>query len=49
MKESYPTSVPLHRRGETDARIRFNVTVQRILPLYKGELEGVVGKVRDKK
>jgi len=48
MKESYPTSVPLHREG-TDARIRFNVTVQRILPLYKGELEGVVGKVRDKK
>ena len=35
---------PLHR-GETDARKRYNVTMQRVLPLSKGELEGVQSKI----
>ena len=48
MKKATPTGPLCTGRGETDARIRFNVTVQRVLPLCKGELEGVVGKVKDK-
>ena len=32
-------------RGETDARKRYNVTMQRVLPLSKGELEGVQSKI----
>ena len=34
--------------GETDAREPCNVSMQRILPLCKGELEGVVGKEKTK-
>ena len=41
MKELPPLAPP-YTGGETDARSRSNVTMQRILPLCKGELEGVV-------
>ena len=37
-----PPLAPPYTGGETDARSRSNVTMQRILPLCKGELEGVV-------
>ena len=47
MKELPPPAPPC-TGGETDARMRFNVVMQRILPLCKGELEGVVGKIKTK-
>ena len=41
-----PPLAPPYTGGETDARRCFNVAMQRVLPLCKGELEGVVGKVK---
>ena len=46
IKIKQPPLAPPYTGGETDARSRSNVTMQRILPLCKGELEGVVGSVR---
>ena len=40
--EKLPPLAPPCTRGETNARKRHYTTVQRILPLCKGELEGVV-------
>ena len=37
-----PPPAPPYTGGETDARKRHNATMQRVLPLCKGELEGVV-------
>ena len=37
-----PPPAPPYTGGETDARRCFNVAMQRVLPLCKGELEGVV-------
>ncbi len=45
MKE-LPPPTPPYTGGETGARRRHNVTMQRILPLCKGELEGVVEKLK---
>ena len=39
---------PPFQEEETNARKLHNATMQRVLPLCKGELEGVVGKVKDK-
>ncbi len=36
---------PPFQGGETDARRRFNITMQPVLPLSKGELEGVHSKL----
>ena len=41
MKELPPLAPP-YTGGETNARRRHNATMQRVLPLCKGELEGVV-------
>ena len=41
MKE-LPPPPPPYTGGETNARKRYNVTMERVLPLSKGELEGVV-------
>ena len=43
-----PPPAPPYTGGVTDARMCFNVPVYRILPLCKGELEGVVGKIKTK-
>ena len=40
--EKLPTLAPPCTGGETNARNRINVSMSRILPLCKGELEGVV-------
>ena len=40
--EKLPPLAPPCTGGETNARKRHYTTVQRILPLCKGELEGVV-------
>lgn len=40
MKKQLPLLTPPCTGGETDARRRFNVTIQHVLPLWKGELEG---------
>ena len=32
---------PPYTGGETNARKRYNITMERVLPLSKGELEGV--------
>ncbi len=46
MKKQLPPPTPPYTGGEPNARRRFNATVQRsILPLCKGELEGVVESV----
>ena len=42
MKKQLPPPTPPCTGGETNARKRHYTTVQRILPLCKGELEGVV-------
>ena len=42
MKKQLPPPTPPCTGGETNARKRHYTTVQRILPLGKGELEGVV-------
>ena len=39
MKKQLPLLTPPCTVGETDARRRFNVTIQHVLPLWKGELE----------
>ena len=44
MKKLPPLAPPC-TGGETNARKHYNVTMKHILPLCKGELEGVVGKV----
>ena len=43
-----PPPAPPCTGGETDARNRINVSMLRILPLCKGELEGVVGNLKSK-
>ena len=42
MKKQLPPPTPPYTGGETNARNRHDTTVQRVLPLCKGELEGVV-------
>ena len=42
-----PRPAPASPPGETDA-LPLNATAPRILPLCKGELEGVVGKLKVK-
>ena len=37
-----PPPPPPYTGGETNARNHYNVTMERVLPLSKGELEGVV-------
>ena len=46
MKNQLPPPTPPCTGGETNARRRHDITVLRVLPLCKGELEGVVGSVR---
>ena len=41
-----PPLAPPYTGGETDAGMRSSVSMQRILPLCKGELEGVVEKLK---
>ena len=48
MKKLPPLAPPC-TGGETNARKYYNVTMKRILPLCKGELEGVVGKIGAKR
>ena len=36
-----PPPTPPYTGGETNARKRYNITMERVLPLSKGELEGV--------
>ena len=45
MKKQLPPPTPPCTGGETNARKRPYTTVQRILPLWKGEVEGVVNAV----
>ena len=40
--EELPPPAPPYTGGETNARRRYDVTMRHILPLCKGELEGVV-------
>ena len=40
MKKTTPTNSPLHR-GRDERKKEADVTMQRVLPLSKGELEGV--------
>ena len=42
MKKQLPPPTPPDTGGEPNARNRFNLTMQHILPLCKGELEWVV-------
>ena len=42
MKKQLPPPTPPYTGGEPNARNRFNITMKPILPLCKGELEGVV-------
>ena len=42
MKKQLPPPTPPYTGGETNARNRHDVTPPRVLPLCKGELEGVV-------
>ena len=42
MKKQLPPPTPPYTGGEPNARNRFNITMKHILPLCKGELEGVV-------
>ena len=42
MKNQLPPPTPPYTGGETNARNRHDVTPPRVLPLCKGELEGVV-------
>jgi len=42
MKKQLPPPAPPCIGRETNAESRFNVSMQHILPLCKGELEGVV-------
>ena len=42
MKKQLPPPTPPYTGGETNARNCFNATMKRVLPLCKGELEGVV-------
>ena len=42
MKKQLPPPTPSYTGGEPNARNRFNITMKHILPLCKGELEGVV-------
>ena len=42
MKKQLPPPTPPYTGGETNARRRYDVTMRHILPLCKGELEGVV-------
>ena len=44
-----PPLTPPYTGGETNARKRFNVTPPHILPLSKGELEGVQSKITKSK
>ena len=46
--EELPPPAPPYTGGETNARRRYDVTMRHILPLCKGELEGVVGKIKTK-
>ena len=48
MKKQLPPPTPPYTGGETNARNCFNATMKRVLPLCKGELEGVVGKIKTK-
>ena len=41
-----PPPAPPCTGGETNARRCYNVTMERVLPLCKGELEGVVEKIK---
>ena len=41
MKKQLPPPTPPYTGGEPNARNRFNITMKPILPLCKGELEGV--------
>ena len=43
-----PPPPPPYTGGETNARKRYNVTMERVLPLCKGELEGVVENHKSK-
>ena len=45
MKNQLLPLTPPYTGEETDARNRLNVTVPRVLPLTKGELEGVQFKI----
>ena len=40
--EKLPPSIPFYTGGETNVRGHYDVAMQRVLPLCKGELEGVV-------
>ena len=42
MKKQLPPPTPPYTGGEPNARNCFNVTMKRLLPLCKGEPEGVV-------
>ena len=42
MKKQLPPPTPPCTGGEANARMRRDATMQRVLPLCKGELEGVV-------
>ena len=46
-KTTTTPSPSLHRKGNRLVNSH-NITMKRILPLWKGELEGVVGKLKDK-
>ncbi len=48
MKNRLPPPAPPYIGGETDARKHCNVTMKRVLPPCKGELEGVVEKIKTK-
>ena len=48
MKKQLPPPTPPYTGGEPNARNRFNITMKRILPLCKGELEGVVSEEQKK-
>lgn len=49
MKKQLPPPTPPYTGGEPNARNRFNITMKRILPLCKGELEGVVSEEHKKR
>ena len=49
MKKQLPPPTPPYTGGEPNARMRRNATMQRVLPLSKGELEGVQSKITKSK
>ena len=45
MKKQPPAPTPPYTAGDPTARTRRNASMQRVLPLSKGELEGVQSKI----